>query len=60
MFLGVGHWWGGQGEYSSYTEFKDTPFKEMTKCLLDFKLCMILVLSEQRLMDISFKNGQMA
>lgn len=49
---------GGVGSLSD--EFKDTPFKEMTKCWLHFKLCMILVLSEQRLMDKSLKNGQMA
>lgn len=59
MFLGAGRWWGGQGEYS-YNEFKDTPFKKMTKCWLHFKLCMIFLLSEKRLMDTSFKNGQMA
>lgn len=55
MFSGAALVGGGQGQYSSYNEFKDTPFKEMTKCLLDFKLCMILVLSEQRLMDTSLK-----
>lgn len=51
---------GGGGVGSLSDEFKDTPFKEMTKCWLHFKLCMILVLSEQRLMDKSLKNGQMA